>query len=30
MAEARNFTVGIEEEYLLVDRGTRDLIREAP
>jgi len=30
MAEARNFTVGVEEEYLLVDRGTRDLIREAP
>ncbi len=24
------FTVGIEEEYLLVDPGTRDLIREAP
>ncbi len=30
MAEPRNFTVGVEEEYLLVDRGTRDLIREAP
>ena len=25
-----SFTVGIEEEYLLVDRGTRDLVREAP
>jgi glutamate---cysteine ligase / carboxylate-amine ligase len=30
MAKARNFTVGIEEEYLLVDRESRDLIREAP
>jgi carboxylate-amine ligase len=30
MAEPRNFTVGIEEEYLLVDRVSRDLIREAP
>ena len=29
MPEPR-FTVGIEEEYLLVDRDTRDLIREAP
>ena len=25
-----SFTVGIEEEYMLVDRVTRDLIREAP
>ena len=25
-----SFTVGIEEEYLLVDAGTRDLIHEAP
>ena len=25
-----SFTIGIEEEYLLVDRGTRDLITEAP
>ena len=24
------FTMGIEEEYLVVDRETRDLIREAP
>jgi len=24
------FTIGIEEEYLLVDRESRDLIREAP
>ncbi len=24
------FTVGIEEEYLLVDRGTRDLVRDPP
>ena len=30
MAKARNFTVGVEEEYLLVDRQSRDLIREAP
>ena len=30
MAKARNFTVGIEEEYLLVDRESRDLIRAAP
>ena len=29
MTEA-SFTVGIEEEYLVVDRETRDLIREAP
>ena len=29
MPEPR-FTVGIEEEYLLVDRDTRDLIHEAP
>jgi glutamate---cysteine ligase / carboxylate-amine ligase len=27
---APSFTVGIEEEYLLVDRASRDLIREAP
>ena len=27
---APSFTVGIEEEYLLVDRSTRDLIHEAP
>lgn len=25
-----SFTVGIEEEYLLVDRETRDLVREIP
>src|SRR5690606_33437233 len=25
-----SFTIGIEEEYLLVDRTTRDLVREAP
>ncbi len=25
-----SFTLGIEEEYLLVDPGTRDLVREAP
>ena len=25
-----SFTIGIEEEYLVVDRDTRDLIREAP
>ena len=25
-----SFTIGIEEEYLLVDPRTRDLIREAP
>ena len=30
MAEARDFTVGVEEEYLLVDRESRNLIREAP
>ena len=30
MAKARNFTVGVEEEFLLVDRESRDLIREAP
>jgi len=30
MAGARNFTLGVEEEYLLVDRESRDLIRESP
>ena len=30
MSAARDFTLGIEEEYLLVDRASRDLIREAP
>ncbi len=30
MSTPRNFTLGIEEEYLLVDRSSRDLIREAP
>ena len=30
MAMARDFTVGVEEEYLLVGRESRDLIREAP
>ena len=25
-----SFTIGIEEEYLLVDRQTRDLVVEAP
>ena len=25
-----SFTVGIEEEYLLVDKETRDLVTEAP
>jgi len=28
MVERPSFTVGIEEEYLIVDRGTRDLVRE--
>ena len=30
MAEDPPFTVGIEEEYLLVDSSSRDLIREVP
>ena len=30
MSTTPSFTVGIEEEYLLVDRKTRDLIKEAP
>ncbi len=30
MTESPSFTVGIEEEYLLVDRATRDLVREPP
>jgi len=30
MIKKPSFTVGIEEEYLLVDPGTRDLISEAP
>jgi carboxylate-amine ligase len=30
MVKEPSFTVGIEEEYLLVDRNTRDLIRDAP
>lgn len=30
MAETRNFTIGVEEEYLLVNRESRDLIHEAP
>jgi len=30
MAAEPSFTVGIEEEYLLVDRATRDLVVEAP
>nr|VFK29178.1 MAG: carboxylate-amine ligase [Candidatus Kentron sp. MB]VFK34766.1 MAG: carboxylate-amine ligase [Candidatus Kentron sp. MB]VFK76936.1 MAG: carboxylate-amine ligase [Candidatus Kentron sp. MB] len=30
MAKEPDFTIGIEEEYLLVDGHTRDLIREAP
>ncbi|MFQ5995107.1 MAG: carboxylate-amine ligase [Acidiferrobacterales bacterium] len=30
MLKKPSFTVGIEEEYLLVDRETRDLIKEAP
>ncbi len=30
MIKEPSFTVGIEEEYMLVDRVTRDLIREAP
>ena len=25
-----SFTIGIEEEYLLVDRASRDLVREMP
>ncbi len=25
-----SFTIGIEEEYLLVDRASRDLVRETP
>jgi carboxylate-amine ligase len=28
MIERPSFTIGIEEEYLVVDRGTRDLVRE--
>ena len=30
MTDARDFTLGIEEEYLLVDSESRELIREAP
>ena len=30
MIKEPSFTIGIEEEYLLVDRETRDLIKEAP
>ena len=30
MAGEPSFTVGIEEEYLLVDRRTRELVGEAP
>ncbi len=30
MVKEPSFTVGIEEEYLLVDRNTRDLIRDLP
>lgn len=30
MVKEPSFTIGVEEEYLLVDRETRDLIREAP
>ncbi|NIO40640.1 MAG: carboxylate-amine ligase, partial [Burkholderiales bacterium] len=30
MIKEPSFTVGIEEEYLVVDRKTRDLINEAP
>jgi len=30
MIDSPRFTVGIEEEYLLVDRETRDLVREPP
>ncbi len=30
VAGAKNFTVGVEEEYLLVDRDSRQLIRTAP
>ena len=30
MIERPEFTIGIEEEYLVVDRGTRDLIRRPP
>lgn len=30
MIKAPSFTLGIEEEYLLVDRETRDLVRDAP
>jgi carboxylate-amine ligase len=30
MSKAPSFTIGIEEEYLLVDRETRDLVRDAP
>ena len=29
MLEAPSFTIGIEEEYLIVDRETRDLVRQA-
>ena len=30
MIKEPSFTIGVEEEYLLVDRDTRDLIKEAP
>ncbi|MCP4222690.1 MAG: carboxylate-amine ligase, partial [Actinomycetia bacterium] len=30
MGAAPTFTIGIEEEYLLVDRATRDLVAEPP
>ena len=30
MIEEPSFTVGIEEEYLIVDPESRDLIRQAP
>lgn len=30
MGSAPSFTIGIEEEYLLVDRVSRDLVAEPP
>ena len=30
MMKEPSFTIGMEEEYMVVDRETRDLIREAP
>ena len=30
MAREPSYTIGIEEEYFIVDRDTRDLVREMP